>query len=207
MVLPHNLRAPIDMMRPRPVGISDKSGFMYFLDYLEWQYQWQGRALVNQRTLSSRNETDQPSEFLRTFIFGPEPAPLVNARPTQYATQNQGGVPAPTNVNNLVDDIPPPSVSPEITVSNSPLTIPSATLGLAAIANLSVPNPVGTSPTWTIRGNPNLQIWTPDSVVFYIQTVASPTFLPNTQQQFYLSYTDSLNYYVDNAPRPLIITA
>lgn len=103
MVLPHNLRCPVDPMRPEPVGIDDRTGFLVRLSDMDWQFQWQGRALVNQHILVHQAYLDQPAEFLRTFIFGPEPAPLPNARPTQYATQNQGGVPALTNINNLVD--------------------------------------------------------------------------------------------------------
>lgn len=103
MPLPSHLRSPVDMMRPRPVGISDRSGFMYFLDEMVWQFQWCGNSLRNQRILVGPDEVDTPSEFLRPTILGPEPAPLVNARPTQYAAQNVGGVPAPT-IAQILDD-------------------------------------------------------------------------------------------------------
>lgn len=103
MPLPHNLKSPVDMMRPRPVGISDRSGAMYFLSDMVWQYQWCGNSLRNLHILVGPDEVDQPSEFLRPAIIGPEPAPLPNARPTHYAQQNQGGVPAPT-VNQILGD-------------------------------------------------------------------------------------------------------
>ena len=103
MPLVHNLKCPVDMMRPRPVGIDDRTGFLVYLDDMDFQHQWAGNALVNLRILTHQDYLDKPAEFLRTFKFSPEPAPLVNARPTQYATQNLGGVPAPTNINNLVE--------------------------------------------------------------------------------------------------------
>jgi len=103
MVLPHNLKCPVDINRPRPVGVDDRTGFLVYLDNMDFQTQWAGDRLVNLRILVEQPYLDQPAEFLRTFKFGPEPAPLVNARPTQYASQNQGGVPAPTNINNLVE--------------------------------------------------------------------------------------------------------
>lgn len=106
MPLPHNLRAPVDMMKPRPVGISDFSGFMYYLDEMVWVYQWNGNALVNQRMLVGPDEVDKPAEFLRQIILGPEPAPLPNARPTHYTYQNQGGEPPLTSVSEILGDDP-----------------------------------------------------------------------------------------------------
>lgn len=104
MVLPHNLKSPVDMMKPRPVGISDRSGFMFFLDEMVWQYQFSGNALVNQRILVGPDEVDTPAPFLQTFKFGPEPAPLPNARPWHYAQQNQGGEPPLNSVNEILGD-------------------------------------------------------------------------------------------------------
>lgn len=102
MPLPHNLRAPVSIDKPEPVGISDRSGKMYFLRDMVWQYQWNGNALVRQNILVGYDEVDKPSEFLRTPILGPEPAPLPDARPTQYAVQNQGGTTPPT-VSQILD--------------------------------------------------------------------------------------------------------
>lgn len=103
MPLPSHLRSPVDMMRPRPVGISDASGFMYYLDDLQPNYQWRGNTLAWDGTLRGPEECDVPSEFLRPAILGPEPIPLKNARPAQYAAQNAGGVPAPT-INQILGD-------------------------------------------------------------------------------------------------------
>lgn len=104
MVLPHNLRAPVSITKPRPVGISDRSGKMYYLDEMVWQFQWSATQLVNQRILVGPDEVDVPAEFLKTPRFGPEPAPLPNARPTHYATQNQGGTPPLNTVQEILPD-------------------------------------------------------------------------------------------------------
>lgn len=103
MPLPHNLRSAVDPLKPRPVGISDRSGKMYYLDQMVWQYQYSGSDLVNQQILVGYDEVDTPSEFLRPPpIFGPEPAPLPNARPWHYDQQNQGGEPPLNTVSQIL---------------------------------------------------------------------------------------------------------
>ncbi len=106
MVLPHNRKSPVSMTKPRPVGCSDRNGQIYYLDEMVWQYQYSGTGLVNQRILVGPDEVDQPAPFLQTAVFGPEPAPLPNARPWHYDTQNQGGEPPLTTVNQILGDDP-----------------------------------------------------------------------------------------------------
>lgn len=104
MVLPHNRKSPVDSMRPRPVGVSDRNGQVYYLDEMVWQFQYSGNALVNQRILVGPDEVDTPNPGLQTFKFGPEPTPLPNARPWHYAEQNQGGTAPITDVNAILGD-------------------------------------------------------------------------------------------------------
>lgn len=104
MVLPHNLKSPVDMMKPRPTGVSDRNGQLYYLDEMVFQYQWNAKTLYNTRVLVGPDEVDVPAPFLKTPIFGIEPAPLPNARPTHYATQNLGGEPPITSVNQILED-------------------------------------------------------------------------------------------------------
>lgn len=104
MVLPHNLKSPVSITKPRPVGVSDRNGQLYYLDEMVWQWQWSSDRLINLRILVGPDEVDKPAEFLRTPKFGPEPAPLPNARPTHYATQNLGGEPPITSVNQILED-------------------------------------------------------------------------------------------------------
>lgn len=102
MVLPHNLKCPVSITKPRPVGVSDRSGALYFLDEMVWQWQWSSDRLVNLRILVGADEVDTPNQGLKTPKFGPEPAPLPNARPTHYATQNQGGEPPLNTVQEIL---------------------------------------------------------------------------------------------------------
>lgn len=104
MVLPHNLQAPVSITKPEPVGICDRCDFMWYLRDLSWQMQWSAKQLVNLRILVCPRCLDTPNETLRVFNFGPEPAPLPNARPTQYAAQNQGGTAPITDVNAILDE-------------------------------------------------------------------------------------------------------
>lgn len=104
MVLPHNLRCPVSITKPRPVAVDDRSGFLVYLDEMQFQYQWNANSLYNTRILVSPEMLDKPSEFLRTPKFGPEPAPLPNARPTHYATQNLGGEPPLNTVQQILPD-------------------------------------------------------------------------------------------------------
>lgn len=104
MTLPHNLKSPTDMMRPRAVGVSDRNGQVYFLDQMSWQYQYSANGLYNTRILVGPDEVDEPNPGLQTFKFGPEPAPLPNARPWHYATQNQGGEAPLETVSQILPD-------------------------------------------------------------------------------------------------------
>lgn len=104
MPLPHNRKSPISMMSPRPVGVSDRNGQLYYLDEMVWQFQYSGNALVNQRILVGPDEVDTPNPSLQTFRFGPEPAPLPNARPWHYREQNQGGTAPLTSVSEILGD-------------------------------------------------------------------------------------------------------
>ena len=51
---------------------------------LQWQFEWQGTKLVNQRILVWEDEYDTPNRQLGTIILPPDPVSIVNARPEQY---------------------------------------------------------------------------------------------------------------------------
>lgn len=106
MPLPHNLKSPVDMMTPTPVGVCDRCGELRYLRDLAWQFQWQGNSLKNQRILVCYDRcVDVPSDFLRPAIIGPEPAPLPNARPWHYEQQNQGGEPPLNSTTEILPDV------------------------------------------------------------------------------------------------------
>lgn len=85
-----------DMMKPEPVGVCDRTGFLFKLSEMPFQYQYRGNALVNLNIRVAERYLDKPSEFLRPPLIGPDPVPPRNPRPTHYAQQNSGGVPAPS---------------------------------------------------------------------------------------------------------------
>ena len=108
MVLPHSLRAPIDIDKPIPHGRCDRCGFDYYLKDMSIQMQYLGNSLkpINIMVCNERC-LDQPSEFLRPVIIGPDPIPPKLARPFSYAQQNEGGQPPITTVsqlNEIADD-------------------------------------------------------------------------------------------------------
>ncbi len=77
---PHG-RATISQTNPRSLGICDMCGFRYNHYQLQWQYQWQGPKLQNQRFLVCGECLDIPQEQLRTIVLPPDPVPILNARP------------------------------------------------------------------------------------------------------------------------------
>lgn len=104
MVLPHNLRAPVDIDKPEPNGRCDRCGFQYFLRDMAIQEQYLGNALRPINILVCLERCyDKPSEFLRPVIIGPDPIPPKLPRPFSYAQQNEGGQPPITDINTILD--------------------------------------------------------------------------------------------------------
>lgn len=56
---------------------------------LVWQHEWAGLKLINKRILVHRDEYDQPNRQLGAIILPPDPPPIMNARPEQYAIDEQ----------------------------------------------------------------------------------------------------------------------
>lgn len=51
-----------------------------------WLYQWQGVKLQNQRLLvCTRTCNDRPQPQLKTIVIPPDPLPVLNPRPENYA--------------------------------------------------------------------------------------------------------------------------
>ena len=90
MTLPHNRKCPVDMMHPRPVGVCDRTGFLVYLDDMDWQYQYTGKALTNLRILVAQEYLDKPAEFLQPAILGPEPAPDSERAPDELRNAEFG---------------------------------------------------------------------------------------------------------------------
>ena len=81
---PHPRRARTNAASPDAWGTSDRNGMVGNQKNLQWQYEWQGTKLVNQRVLVWSDEYDKPQRQLGTIILPPDPVSIVNARPEQY---------------------------------------------------------------------------------------------------------------------------
>lgn len=86
---PHG-RARVDPTNPRAFGVSDRSGFLHNLTNLRWQFEWRGSRLINLRILVSDRDLDKPQEQLRPIILPQDPVPVLQPRPENYASEDQG---------------------------------------------------------------------------------------------------------------------
>lgn len=77
--------ADVSPTDPRAFGICDFCGFLYNLDVLQWQFDWRGPRLQNQRWLVCQSCNDKPqANGQKTYILPPDPVPVMNARPEYY---------------------------------------------------------------------------------------------------------------------------
>lgn len=91
-ILGSNPRARVDERHPESFGVCDLCGFLWNLNALKWQYEWRGNQLTNTRRLRCRDCLDVPFELNRPKYLPPDPEPVKNARPAQWA-QEEGPVP------------------------------------------------------------------------------------------------------------------
>jgi len=53
---------------------------------MQWQHDWAGPRIINKKILVHEDELDLPQRQLGSpALLGPDPPPLINARPEQYA--------------------------------------------------------------------------------------------------------------------------
>jgi hypothetical protein len=79
-------RGRVSQSRPSALAICDRCSFTYNHTDLRWQYEWEGVKLQNLRLLVCRTCLDKPQAQLKTIIIPPDPLPVFNARPENYAT-------------------------------------------------------------------------------------------------------------------------
>lgn len=87
-------RAPVDVNSPDAWGICDRCGFTWLLKELKFQYAYRGNNLVSTGYLVCEPCYDRPFELNRPLILPPDPEPVPNARPPQWAAQMAGNSPA-----------------------------------------------------------------------------------------------------------------
>jgi hypothetical protein len=87
MSIAHSPHAPVSARRPEPWGICDRCGFRWLLRRLPWQYDWRGMQMQNLRIRVCPRCLDVPNDQLRPLVIGPDPVPVRDPRPGNYATQ------------------------------------------------------------------------------------------------------------------------
>jgi hypothetical protein len=83
MSRPHG-RAEVDPSGPRAFGVCDRCGFWYNHHNLRWQLDYRGNRLQNLRILVCYRCYDNPQPQLKPRIIGPDPLPIINARPENF---------------------------------------------------------------------------------------------------------------------------
>lgn len=86
---PHPRRARTDPSAPAAWGTSDRNGMVGNHKDLRFQMEWAGLKLINTRVLVWDDEYDTPQRQLGTIVIPPDPPPIFNARPENYAIDEQ----------------------------------------------------------------------------------------------------------------------
>src|SRR5277367_4448791 len=85
----HPKRAQVDPQHPQGWASSDRNGMIGNLARMRWQYDYRGSRIINTRILVHEDELDIPQRQLGTLVIPADPIPLINARPEQYAIDEQ----------------------------------------------------------------------------------------------------------------------
>lgn len=111
---PHG-RATISARSPRATAICQRCGFMYNLDQLGWQWDWQfGPRLRNLNIQVCPTCMDVPQENGRTVILPPDPVPVAFPLPENYAAADNPVSYLGYNVANAFVPQPPQSLGGNI---------------------------------------------------------------------------------------------
>jgi len=86
---PHG-RARVNPNAPQAFGICDRCGFQWNLVDLPFQYAWFGNTLKNTGFRVCEPCQDRPNQQLRPRILPPDPVPVMNPRPGNFAAQEAG---------------------------------------------------------------------------------------------------------------------
>ena len=78
-------RAKVDPAFPRAFAQCERCSGWVNHDDLSWQHEWTGTSLMNIRVLVCPKCMDRPQEQFRTIILPPDPPPIMNARPPNFA--------------------------------------------------------------------------------------------------------------------------
>jgi hypothetical protein len=83
-----NPRVRVNPSRPEAQAICDLCGVIRNHGDLRFQFEWRGNALVNTYHLVCQDTCyDEPFQLDRPRLLPPDPEPVLNARPPQWALQ------------------------------------------------------------------------------------------------------------------------
>jgi hypothetical protein len=85
MSRPHG-RAKVNPTSPRAFAVCERCGFWYNHINLQWQLEYRGTKLANLRKLVCDDCLDVPQPQLKPLVIGPDPVPIMNARPETIVT-------------------------------------------------------------------------------------------------------------------------
>ena len=116
---PHG-KAQISSKNPRALAVCQRCGFLYNLDMLQWQWDWQqGPRLKNLRLQVCPTCLDVPQENGRTIVLPPDPVPVRYPLPEDYVSADNPLSPLGYNV---VDNfLPKPSTDLGANIGNMTL--------------------------------------------------------------------------------------
>lgn len=84
---PHG-HAYVDAAAPRAWATCDACGFLFNLENLDFERQWEGPQLVNQHFLVCWRCKDKPQEQFRTIVPPADPEDIRDPRPDIYVGQD-----------------------------------------------------------------------------------------------------------------------
>jgi hypothetical protein len=89
-VRPHGKYAAVNAQNPEALAQCDRCSFWRNRSDLVWQTEWSGTHLYNIQVLVCQDRCfDTPQEQFRTIILPPDPPPVLNARPPNFAYEEQ----------------------------------------------------------------------------------------------------------------------
>lgn len=87
---PHG-RASVDVPPRSAWAVCDRCGMLRDQSDLAFQFDWRGSRLMNLRILVCKDTClDVPQQQLRPIILPPDPPPVMNSRPENYASEDAG---------------------------------------------------------------------------------------------------------------------
>lgn len=78
-------RAQVSPQSPSAFGVCDRCGIWNQLNRLNFQYDYRGLKLQNLGLRVCERCYDRPSPFFRPVILPPDPVPVMNPRPEDFA--------------------------------------------------------------------------------------------------------------------------